>query len=378
MRAFDAIVIGVGGMGGSALYHLTRRGLRVLGIEQFHIGHDRGSSHGDTRIIRKAYFEHPAYVPLLHRAYALWEDLQATAEEELIRCTGLLLVGRPEGQLIRGVRLAADEHNLHIECVPHGDLRKRFPGFVAGRGCEVLFEPGAGFLWVERCVHAHAAQAVGQGATIAVGQTVRGWSGDQHGVIVHTDDQEYTAGHLVICSGAWTQTLLEGQALPLEVRRKVVLWFDARDDTYDVDRGCPVFAYDIDGGFYYGFPMLGNQEIKLAEHSGGRGVVDPDALDRTLQADDEVRVRRFATQHLPRVAPDIKRHSVCMYTMTPDEHFVIDRHRDHRCVYYAAGFSGHGFKFAPIIGSVLADLVVSGRTSEPIGFLSASRPCIGC
>jgi len=372
-RSFDTIAIGLGGMGSAALYHLARRGLQVLGVEQFGIAHDRGSSHGETRLIRRAYFEHPDYVPLVDRAYQLWEALESTASRRLLHRCGLMLAGRADGAVIPGVRRAAEQHGLHIEMVSRRDWPARFPGFALDDDMQGLFEPDAGFLEVENCVAAHIEQARVLGADVLTGQRVRGWSADERGVTVTTDDARYTAGSLVLCGGAWTGQLLAELRLPLVVQRKTVFWFGPTDELCRFDGGCPVFGLDTADGFFYGFPAMDERGVKVGEHSGGQVAPDADRLDRVIHPDDERPVRRFLHRYLPGVGDEVRNASVCMYTMTPDEHFIIDRHSRYPHVTYACGFSGHGFKFAPVIGSVLADLVMDGRTAEPVEFLCASR-----
>ncbi len=360
-------------MGSATMFHLARRGLKVLGIEALGVPNDRGSSHGESRIIRKVYFEHPAYVPLLHRAYDLWRELEAVTGQELFRRTGLLEIGDPNGAVIRGVKRSAAEHRLAIEVVPVGDVPVRFPGFAAEANLQAVYEADAGFLHVERCVQAHASQAEAKGAEIAVGRSVRKWSANGSGVTLETENDRYSAGALAVCAGPWTNDLLQSLGLPLTVRRKVVLWLQAKGREYALERGCPVFCFDTADGFFYGCPTLTGTELKMAEHSGGERIEHADRLDRALRSQDTVRVMRFADRHFPGLTSTITRHSVCMYTMTPDEHFVIDRHPHHPNVVFAGGFSGHGFKFAPVVGEALADLVTAGKTELPIGFLSGSR-----
>lgn len=369
MTRFDVIVIGLGGMGSAALWRLAQRGLRVLGIESFAVGHDRGSSHGGTRIIRKAYFEHPDYVPLLHRAYAGWVELEDQAAENLFERTGLLLLGPPNGAIISGVRRAADAHRLDIAEVSPRDRSRRFPAFAVGDGMDALFEADAGFLHVERCVLAGVAAAQALGARIVTGARVGAWSSDGRVATVETDRTRYEAEALLICGGAWSQELLREIHFPLEIRRKVVLWFAPRHEHYAMRCGCPVFGIETAHGFFYGFPDVDGSGVKVGDHTGGETVDTADSLDCSLLPDDVPRIRQFVKDHLPGLDPTVQRHSVCMYTMTPDEHFIIDRHPHHANVAFAAGFSGHGFKFAPVVGSVLADLVTQGDTEAPIGFL---------
>lgn len=376
MSAYDAIVLGLGGMGAAALDHLARRGARVLGLEQFDLVHDRGSSHGETRIIRKAYFEHPAYLPLLHTAYALWDDLQRESRERLFERCGLLIAGRTDGPVIPGVRRAAALHQLAIEDVGVAAARRRFPMFAFDDDHAALFEADGGLLRVEACIAAHLDRARRCGAETRAREEALHWFADEHGVTVTTRSGRYQAGRLVICAGAWAGRLLPKLRVSLRVRRKVQLWLRCDDARYALAQGCPVFAHDLDDGFFYGFPALDGATVKVALHTGGQAVDDPSTLDRALCDSDAPPVAAFARRYLPGVSSDVVRHSVCMYTMTPDEHFVIDRHPRHDRVAFAAGFSGHGFKFASVVGAVLADLALDGATREPVEFLRLSRPAL--
>jgi len=373
VEQYDAIVIGVGAMGSSAVYHLARRGVRVLGLERFSIGHDRGSSHGHTRIMRKAYFEHPDYLPLLDRTYEMWSQLEAASGRTLFHRTGLLLVGPPDGTVISNVKRVAAEHQLSIEPLTVDEMHRRFAGFHGTEGMEALFEPDAGYLEPETCIHTHVEQAIAHGASVLTGQTVEGWSVVNGRVVVTTAAARIACDKLVICAGAWSSRLLGGAALSLEVRRKVVFWYDPHDDGYRVERGCPIFGFDTDQGFFYGFPVIDDHGMKVANHTGGDVVSDPDGIDRTFHADEELCVQSFIAKHLPRAKPSLLERSICMYTMSPDEHFIVDHHPENTNIMYAAGFSGHGFKFAPVIGSALADLTMHGTTREPVHFLTASR-----
>jgi sarcosine oxidase len=377
MGSYDVIVVGVGGMGSAALYHLARRGVRVLGLERFDVPHTQGSSHGKTRIIRKAYFEHPSYVPLLNRAYSLWSDLEARSGLSLfVRC-GLLTLGSPDSPVFRGTMASADLHRIDVERLSIDDVLDRFPGFLPNADMEGIFESDAGFLRVEDCTKAHADAAVAAGAELRTGCRVTGWTPSGEGVRVETDAGVFGAGRLVICGGAWSTDLLRSLALPLTVRRKVMLWFAADAERYGVNRRCPAFAFDLPEGFFYGFPVTDARGMKVAEHSGGATMPSADAVDRELHAEDQIRVERFVASHLPGVSSTLTNHCVCLYTMTPDEHFVIDVHPQLPQVSFAAGFSGHGYKFAPIIGSILADLATKGATTEPIDFLRLKRLALG-
>ena len=370
---YDAIVIGLGGFGSGALYHLARRGVRVLGIEQFGVAHDRGSSHGETRIIRKAYFEHPDYVPLLVRAYELWRELESECGRTLMHLGGLMLAGPPEGEAIAGAKLAARLHRIQIEEIDAVAGRRRFPGFRVPEGFSVLFEPEAGYLEVENCVRAHLEQAVAHGALVHTDETVLDWTSDGTRATVRTDRDSYEAASLVITAGPWASTVAGDLELPLQVVRKPAFWHPVMNRHYDVSAGAPAFYFEMPAGAFYGFPSLDGATLKVAEHTGGRPVSDASRVDRSAHPDDIAPVAEFVRTSLPGIIPEPVRHSVCLYTLTPDHHFIIDRHPEHPNVSIGAGFSGHGFKFTTVLGQALADLAADGRTDLPIGFLSATR-----
>lgn len=374
MPTYDAIVIGLGGIGSAAAYQLARRGVRVLGLDRFPAGHDRGSSHGQSRMIRQAYFEHPDYVPLVCRAYEGWRELEQRARQTLLNLCGVLQMGSPTGEVVPGVLAAAREHDLTVETLTHGEVARRFPGFFVPDDAVAVFEPAAGFLPVETCVRTHLEEAARLGADLRCDLSVRGWSAAQGSVTVETDRETYLAASLVIAAGPWAGELLAPLGLPLVVRRKPLYWYAPADDTYRLERGCPGFLYETAAGVFYGFPQLGPEGLKIAEHTGGQEVDDPLGLDRSLDRHDQQRVEAFIEAYLPRVTGACTQHAVCMYTLTPDHHFVVDRHPAHANVALVAGLSGHGFKFAPVLGQALADLALEGQTALPIAFLSCARP----
>jgi len=369
----DYLVLGLGGMGSSALYHLARRGLNVLGIEQFGIAHDRGSSHGETRIIRKAYFEHPNYIPLLQRAYELWRELEQESGKRLFNPCGLMVAGPPAGKVIQGVHQAARLYDVDVEKVSVEDAATRFPGFQIPDGFEVTWEPEAGFLYVEECVRAHIECARSHGAQVCLDEKIISVSITDKSIEVQTETQHYSAANMIVTAGAWSSTRLQELNLPLEVVRKVLFWNTARQPVYNLDQGKGGFFFDMPYGEFYGFPSLDGATVKLAEHTGGETVLDPGNLNRELLDTDAPAVSRFVSEVMPGLEPDPVRHATCMYTRTPDGHFIVDRHPRNQRVVYGAGFSGHGFKFAAVIGEILADLATQGFTAQPIDFLSASR-----
>lgn len=374
-EVFDCIVLGVGGFGASALYHLARRGVRALGVERFGVAHDRGSSHGETRIIRKAYFEHPDYVPLLHRAYDLWQELEAETGRTLYHPVGLFLAGPTDGDAVPGTQHAARLHNLPIESLTAREAQARFPGYRFPEGFGVVFEQQAGYLDVEDCVTAHIGRAVERGATLATNESVVGWHSDGQTVHVQTDRNAYTAARLIVTAGPWAAQLLAELHLPLQVVRKPVFWFSA-SAKYDVAAGNSTFFFEMPTGQFYGFPRLDGRTIKAGEHTGGEPVADPLTVDRGQRPDDLTRISEFVRTCLPEADPQPVRHSVCLYTRTPDQHFIIDRHPVHANVVLGAGFSGHGFKFTSVLGESLVELALGGTARQPIEFLSLSRPCL--
>jgi sarcosine oxidase len=390
MNHFDAIVLGTGGVGSAALMHLAARGLSVLGLDRFPPGHDRGSSHGQTRIIRLAYYEHPAYVPMLRRAYQLWGELESQTESKLYHEVGLVEVGRPDGMLLPGVRASAAEHGLELEELSEREFAARLPGFRLPQGMQAVFERRAGFLKVEACVRAHAAEAERLGARIEIGTAVRSWRVAGQQVEVITDANTFRADRLVIAAGAWSADLLAELAIPLRVLRKVLLWFQPLTDEYrnvalslperiaagPAERGAPCFYYEMPQGAFYGFPQIDERGVKVAEHTGGEPVADPLALDRSLYPIDVAPAAEFLAQCLPQAAGPCTSHAVCMYTMTPDEHFIVDRHPEHPQVVFAAGLSGHGFKFTSMLGEALAELAIDGATRVPIDLLRLNRSAL--
>ncbi|MFN8857092.1 MAG: N-methyl-L-tryptophan oxidase [Planctomycetaceae bacterium] len=370
----DVIVWGLGGMGSAAAWRAAAAGARVMGFEQYSPAHDRGSSHGETRIIRKAYFEHPDYVPLLEEAYRLWRELETGLSNPLFHPVGLFLAGPPESEAVQGTLAAGREYQLPLARLTASQARHRFPGFRFDDAFEVVWEQQAGYLEVERCVLAQLDRARSLGADLRFQTPLIGWQADEHGVRVETADGVVRARSLILTAGPWSGPLVPG----LTVRRKPVFWFPAPTELRQ-SRGAGTFFFDLPEGQFYGFPSrdlsgTAAPTFKAAEHSGGEVVNDPAQLDRALQPADLAKMEAFLRKHIPGTRPIPTAHSVCLYTMTIDHHFIIDRHPDHPAVVVGAGFSGHGFKFAPVVGQALAELALREASSLPIGFLGWNRP----
>ena len=370
---FDAIVIGAGGMGSATACELARRGRRVLALEQFALGHDRGSSHGHTRIIRKAYYEHPDYVPLVCRAFERWYDLEQRQGVHLLSECPCLSIGRADSTMIAGVRASAAQHHLPVETLPAAELRRRFSAFRFGDDYMGVLERSAGFLYVDDCVQAHAREAVRLGATIRDKEPVVSWQANEREATVQTTEDRYTAARLLITAGPWAAQLLARHGAFLRVMRQVVQWFGTHDDRLFRRDIFPLYITDTPQGHFYGFPVLNADGAKVAQHYGAPELTGPEEIERAAKPEDEETTRAFLREHLPAIDGPCRRASVCIYTLTPDRHFVIDLHPEHANVALAAGFSGHGFKFAPVVGEILADLADNGRTDLPIGMFRIKR-----
>ncbi|MCZ2342236.1 MAG: N-methyl-L-tryptophan oxidase [Bacteroidales bacterium] len=373
MASFDVIVLGLGAMGSATAYQLARRGKRVLGLEQYALGHDQGSSHGHTRVIRQAYYEHPDYVPLLRRAYDLWYDLEQHTGHHLLTECGCLNIGVPNGELIAGVRASVRAHNLPAELLLASEIRRRFPPFRVDDDMVGIIENRAGFLYVEECVRTFCEAAAALGAELHPEEGVTHWEPEGHGVRVTTTRGTYHADRLVITAGPWATRWLNEMGVPLTVMRQTLQWFRPQEATPFRRDQFPVYLAEVPGGPVYGIPMIDPRGHKAARHYGAPELTDPDQVDRNPHEDDVEPIRAFFRRHLPGANGECTAQQVCLYTMTPDRHFVLDRHPHHPQVAVAAGFSGHGFKFAPVVGEILADLAEFGETTQPIAMFRANR-----
>lgn len=372
-RAYDVIVVGVGGMGSAAVYHLARRGKRVLGLERFDIPHSMGSSHGVTRIIRLAYYEHPSYVPLLRRAYALWRELQESAGEQLLCVTGGVDAG-PEGSAIfEGSRRSCELHHLPHEVLTAAALRERYPAYHLPPETFAVVQPDAGFVLPERCIVSHVMAAQALGAEVHGRERAMAWEPRADGVRVETDRGVYEAERLILSAGAWAGSLEPKLAALAVPERQVLAWFQpARPELFQPSR-FPVFVLAVEEGHFYGLPIFGVPGFKLGRFHHLHERVAPDLIDREAHPRDEELLRTFAQRYFPDGAGPTMGLKVCMFTNSPDEHFIIDLHPDDPRVVVAAGFSGHGFKFCSVVGEILADLATAGTTQHDIGLFRVAR-----
>ena len=372
-RSFDVAVIGLGAMGSAAADHLARRGRRVLGLDRFAPPHTLGSSHGETRIIREAYFEHPAYVPLVQRAYECWADLERDSGRTLWLKTGGLMLGPPEGTLVTGALASAHRHQLPHEVLDASAVRSRFPAFAPEPSWVGVWEPRAGALFPEACVAAQVERAARAGATLRTGEPALAWSASGDGVEVTTASGRYLADRLLLSAGAWTPDLIEGLDLPLEVLRQPAFWFEPQGRPGALEPGSfPVWiCEDHPGRFLYGFPALEGR-LKVARHLEGERA-DPGGVRRETAAAESDAVGAAAERVLPGAIGPLKAGTVCLYTCTPDHHFIVDRHPAHPQVTLVSACSGHGFKFASAMGEVLADLLLDQRPRFDLSLFRLER-----
>ncbi len=370
MERYDTIVVGIGGMGSAALYHLARRGKRVLGLERFDIPHELGSSHGITRIIRLAYFEHAAYVPLVRRAYELWRELETEAEEQLLHVTGAV-EGGP--RIFEGALRSCHEHDLPHEALDGREVSKRFPGYRLPPELPLVYQPDGGFLLPERCIVAHVAGAAAYGAVVATNERVLEWEDGDNGVRVRTDRRVVQAERLVLTAGAYAQDVARLPPGSVTAQRQVLAWLQPLEPALFTPARFPVFNVALEEGHLYGFPQFAVPGFKVGFYDPGGERGAPDLISRATTPADEVVLRPFVERYFPAGSGPTLELKACLFELSPDEHFLIDHHPESDHAVFGAGFSGHGFKFCSVVGEILADLTLDGDTRHDIGFLRLSR-----
>jgi Glycine/D-amino acid oxidases (deaminating) len=378
---FDVIVIGVGSMGSSACYHLANRGCKVLGLEQFDIAHEFGAHAGQSRIIRKAYFENSDYVPLLERAYANWHSLEAATGTQIYFKTGLVYFGPPDELLIKGVKESASLYDIALEKVDRASAAERFPSFRIPDDFDILFEPEAGFVTPESAIRLFAQQASKKGADIHSHEKVLEWKQEGQGIVVKSDRGVYSCKKLIITAGPWAGKLIPTVANKLRITRQFVAWVSPKKWN-DFELGnfpCWLMTDKSSPGCYYGFPILHESKfgpplgLKLAHHFPAVET-DPDQVERQMTQQDWEDLNYVLDKYLPGCLESLLSYKICLYANSPDEDFIIDKlpgYEDQVAI--ACGFSGHGFKFASVVGEILADMTLEDKTKLPIGFLSAKR-----
>jgi sarcosine oxidase len=360
---FDVAIAGLGAMGSAAAFHLASRGAHVLGVDRFAPPHTLGSTHGDTRIIREAYYEHPLYVPLVRRAYELWLDLERKSGRTLYTRTGGLNAGPENSVLVQGALRTVREHGVAHEVLDAIQIEQRFPAYRPNANWVAVFEQRAGCLAPEACVEAHLMLAATEGATLIRDEPVTEWAADGGGVTLRTAKGQYRVDRLILATGAWLPRMTNGLELPLVVERQISHWFTptATDDRCAASR-CPVAIWETSPGhLFFDLPDVG-RGVKCGVHHDG-GVTTPETVSRTVTAAENAAARAALASVMPTAAGPLRDARVCLYTNTPDSHFIIDRHPRSPRVLIVSACSGHGFKFSSAIGEILADLA-TGRESE--------------
>jgi sarcosine oxidase len=380
-KQFDVIVLGVGSMGSSTCYYLAKQGVKVLGLEQFDIPHEFGSHAGQSRIIRKAYSEHPDYVPLLERAYMNWKELENRTGATVYYKTGLLYFGKSDHPLIEGMHLSANKYHIPVTQLSNEETKLQYPAFRLPDNYEKLYEPDAGFVTPERAILLYTEQALLLGAVIKTKEKVKQWERTKEGIRVVTATGVYTAKKLIITAGPWAGKLIPGLSNKLSVTRQMIAWVKPKDwKSFELGNfPCWTIADESEKGIFYGFPILpvetfgGPVGLKLAHHYHGQ-ISDPDTISRVPTLEDESILIYALNKFIPNGYESTLVMKTCMYTNTPDEHFILDFVPGYdKDIVVAAGFSGHGFKFASVVGEIMTELALKGNTSLPIGFLNAKR-----
>ena len=370
---YDVIVVGVGGMGSATVYELASRGLRVLGLERLDIPNDFGSSHGVSRIIRLAYFEDPSYVPLLRRSYERWHALENATGEQLLHVTGSLDTGREDSGVMTGSLCSCQQHDLPHEPLTSAEVTRRFPGCRLPEEWMGVYQPDGGFLHSERCIVGHTLAALERGADVRAREPVLAWHSTGGAVRVETTRGSYEAGSLVISAGAWTGPLLPSLTHLLTPERQVMGWFQPfRPELYTPD-AFPVVIGEFEEGPYYSFPVFGVPGFKIGKFHHLHEATTADDLDRDCREEDEAVLRQAVARYFPDANGPTMALKACMFTNTPDEHFLIDALPGSPNVFFAAGFSGHGFKFCSVVGEIMADLATRGETAHDISLLRLDR-----
>ncbi|BCW90130.1 Monomeric sarcosine oxidase [Alphaproteobacteria bacterium SO-S41] len=373
MAAYDVAVVGLGAMGSAALFHLSRRGQRVIGLEQFALGHDKGSSHGESRVIRLAYFEHPSYVPLLRRAYENWRELERLSGETLLTVTGVLEAGRPDSELVAGSLEASRLHGLSHEVLSAAEINARFPAFDLPADYTGVWQGDGGYLKPERASAAHRALARRHGAEIRSETKVRAIEPGARSVRIVMDDEVIEAGRVVVSAGAWIGELAPVLKPHLRLTRQVLCWYRPKTPAAFALGALPVFLIDGADDMVYGFPDFAETGFKCASHRGAEILASADAAAQDAGPADEARTRRFLERYMPGGAGELRAMKTCIYTMTPDEDFIVDLAPGDPRIVLASPCSGHGFKFASLMGEVLADLALEGGTDWDISRFRLGR-----
>lgn len=370
---YDAIIVGVGGMGSATAWQLARRGKKVLGLEQFDIPHASGSSHGINRIIRLAYYEDPRYVPLLKRAYELWRELEAACGEQILHITGSIDASQPDGMVFSGALESCKLHGLTHEVLTSAELTQRFPGYRLPADHLALYQEEGGFLLSERSIIQHVELAIALGAEIHGREEVLDWTSSANGLSVRTTRGVYQTEKLIFTAGAWMGTLVDELGPLLRPERQVLAWLQPLEPELFTPQTFPVFNLTVPEGRYYGFPVYGNPGFKIGRYHHLDETIDPDQPLRLPDAVDEEILRAFVGRYTPAANGPVLALRTCIFTNSPDEHFIIDTLPGDDRVILASPCSGHGYKFCSVVGEIVADLAIEGSTRHDISLFRLDR-----
>lgn len=377
---YDVIVIGVGTMGAPACWYLAKNKYRVLGLEQFDIPHDQGSHAGQSRLIRKAYYEHSNYVALLERAYDNWLQIEEETGAKLYYKTGLLYFGEPSSVLIEGTRETGKQFNIPLDVLTSQEATKRFPATKFMEHHQVLFEPDAGFITPEKSIATYTADAILKGADIRAREKVINWNYKNGIVEVITDRNKFTADRIIFTAGAWTKKVVPLLPAELKITRQIIAWVNPKEwNKFTIGNFPCWFMNDDDGNLFYGFPILPSKDfagpvgLKLAHHKPG-DPTDPDHVDRSIKPGEEKVLTDTLDKYFHGAAGNVLAMKICMYNNSADADFIIDfvPGTGSQAV-VATGFSGHGFKFASAVGEIVADLATKGKSDMPLDFVRLDR-----
>ncbi len=372
-KPYDVIVLGVGGMGSAACWHLARRGCRVLGLERFDIPHAQGSSHGVNRIIRLGYFEDPSYVPLLRRAYENWRELETRFGEKLLHITGSVDAGPAGSLIVDGSLRACREYDLSHDVIDGRELKRRAPGYELPDDHVAVLQGDGGFVLSERAIVAHVTLAQAAGAVIRAREPALGWDITASGVKVRTERGTYEAGRLIVAAGSWMADVVPGLRNVAVPERQVLGWFQPLDPAIFAPERFPVFNMEVEEGKFYGFPPWHVPGFKIGRWHHLNETGDADALSRDVSLRDELVLRDTVARYFPQANGPTMALRACLFTNTPDEHFIIDTLPGQPQVIVASPCSGHGYKFCSVIGEVLADVATTGQTRFDLGLHSYAR-----
>jgi sarcosine oxidase len=374
MPAIDVAVVGLGAMGSAALYHLAARGQRVVGLDRYPAGHTHGSSHGESRIIRLAYFEHPDYVPLLRLAYRNWRALEAATGQAVLLTTGIIEAGPPGSEIFAGSLASSIEHAIPHEVLSGAQIAARFPALTLPADWTGVYQPDAGILGPERVVALHLAAAKARGATVVEGATVtdvRDLGGSVE--LALAEGSTISAGAVVLAAGGWIGDLAPALAPHLRLTRQALVWFEPSQPALVTPDRMPIFMLDDPRTVTYGFPDWTGTGVKAASHDAGRVLVKADDARQDADDADVALIAEVLRDRVSAVTGPVRRMATCFYTRSPDEHFILGPSPGSPRIILASPCSGHGFKFASIIGEILADLAITGETDKPIGLFSPTR-----